>query len=170
MMSRLIFYRIQTLCMFALAALPMLSSCARQNSKIPQVTVSQIEPYLHAAKPPDCSMPILYSEPRTKYRKIAIVEGWVRGPEQKAELLAALQRKACETGADALLVLQQRFQSTGALLESGEIRAGVEDPVAEGGISIADRLQKEEHFTQQGEAGFRGYYINAVATNLSDHK
>ena len=169
-MSRFVVYRIQTLCTIALPALVMLSACAAKTSTLPQVTVSQIDSYTSAAKPPDCSMPLLYSEPKTGFRKIAIVEGWVQSPEQRAELIVALQRQACGTGAAALLVVQQKFQNTNALLQSGEMTAGMEEPVAEGGISVADRLQKEEHFTQQGEPGFRGYYINAMAITFGDRK
>ena len=109
-------------------------------------------------------MPVLHDEPKTKYRKIAIVEGWAGSVDQQEELLAAIKRKACETGADALLIIQESSQTTNSLLDSGEIQSGEEEPAKRSGLDIATRRQMSDHFTQQGEAGYRGYYIDAAAT------
>ncbi len=147
---------------FAIATL--LGACATHGYRPPQVSITQLESFTRPAKEPDCTMPVLYEEPKTKYRKIAIVEGWAGSIDQQAELLAALKQKACETGADALLVIQQSSQTTNSLLDSGEIQAGDEEPAKRSGVDIATRRKMSDHFTQQGEAGYRGYYIDAAAT------
>jgi hypothetical protein len=161
-------YRLRILQLLALTILPALNACGTK-AKPPEITVSQIQTYTRPAKPPDCDMPVLYSEPRNKYVKIAVVEGWAQGPEQREELIAGLKRKACATGADALLVVQQTFQSTDSMLASGEMQAGTDEAVTHQG-NVADRLQQQEHFVQQGERGYRGYYIDSFATMISDHR
>lgn len=147
---------------FALVAL--LGGCATHGYRPPQVSITQLETFTRPAKEPDCSMPVLYDEPKSKYRKIAIVEGWAGSVDQQTELLEAIKRKACETGADALLIIQQTSQTTNSLLDSGEIQSGDEEPAKRSGLDIATRRQMSDHFTQQGERAYRGYYIDAAAT------
>lgn len=147
---------------FALAV--FLSGCSTHGYRPPQVSITQLETFTRPAKEPDCTMPVLYDEPRSRYRKIAIVEGWAGSIDQQEELLAAIKRKACETGADALLIIQQTSQTTNSLLDSGEIQSGEEEPAKRSGLDIATRRQMSDHFTQQGERAYRGYYIDAAAT------
>jgi hypothetical protein len=55
-------------------------------------------------------MPILDSDPTTGYRKVALIDARaVPGTEEK-EMLPAVVRKACETGADAVLILTSKAQ------------------------------------------------------------
>ncbi|MGD0074849.1 MAG: hypothetical protein ABSD31_10990 [Candidatus Binataceae bacterium] len=76
----------------------------------PEVTVAEMEPSGRPAKPPNCTMPVLYSDPTTVYRKIAIIDArGVPGTEEK-DMLPAVIRKACETGADALVIVTSRAQ------------------------------------------------------------
>lgn len=110
--------------------------CAHVVSLPPQVTVSEVEPSGRAAKPPDCNMPVLRHEPLTDFRKVAIVEALGNRFASEADVLPAVQRKACETGADAIIVLTSRAQtsesSTGYYINSVAIIYGKENPAATG--------------------------------------
>jgi hypothetical protein len=110
--------------------------CAHLVSLPPQVTLSEVEPSGRAAKPPDCNMPVLRREPLTDYRKVAIVEALGNHFANEADVLPAVQRKACETGADAIVVLTSRAQTTetatGYYINSVAIVYGKENPSAPG--------------------------------------
>lgn len=100
----------------------------------PQVTLSEVEPSGRAAKPPDCNMPVLRHEPLRDFRKVAIVEAMGNRYASEADVLPALQRKACETGADAIIVLTSRAQTTedatGYYIDSVAIIYGKENPAS----------------------------------------
>jgi hypothetical protein len=102
----------------------------------PQVTLSEVEPSGRAAKPPDCDMPVLRHEPLRDFRKVAIVEALGNRFADEAEVLPAVQRKACETGADAIVVLTSKAQTTetatGYYIDSVAIVYGRENPTAPG--------------------------------------
>jgi hypothetical protein len=102
----------------------------------PQVTLSEVEPSGRAAKPPDCNMPVLRHEPLREFRKVAIVEAMGSRYASEADVLPAVQRKACETGADAIVVLTSRAQTTedatGYYIDSVAIIYGRENPAAGG--------------------------------------
>jgi len=112
------------------------AGCARVISLPPQVTLAEVEPSGRAAKPPDCSMPVLRHEPLRDFRKVAIVEGLGNVYASEADVLPAVQRKACETGADAIVILTSRAQtseaSTGYYINSVAIVYGKENPAAGG--------------------------------------
>ena len=77
-----------------------------------QVTYTEIQPSGSAAKPPNCDIKVLKHEPLTEYRKVGIIEGQgsVYGSEE--DVLPAVKRKACETGADAIVILTSKSQTT----------------------------------------------------------
>ena len=50
-------------------------------------------------------MPVLYTEPLSGHRRIAIVEAWGT-VGQEEQVLAALRSRGCETGADALVIVE----------------------------------------------------------------
>lgn len=112
------------------------AGCAQVASLPPQVTLSEVEPSGRAAKPPDCNMPVLRHEPLTDYRKVAIVEALGNRFATEADVLPAVQRKACETGADAIVVLTSKAQTsesaTGYYINSVAIVYGKENPAAAG--------------------------------------
>src|SRR5271167_4624358 len=112
------------------------SGCAQVVSLPPQVTLSEVEPSGRAAKPPDCNMPVLRHEPLTDYRKVAIVEALGNRFASEADVLPAVQRKACETGADAIVILTSKAQttedSTGYYLNTVAIVYGKQNPAAAG--------------------------------------
>ncbi|WP_424671293.1 hypothetical protein [Candidatus Binatus sp.] len=112
------------------------AGCAHIISLPPQVWLTEVEPSGRAAKPPDCDMPVLRHEPLRDYRKVAIVEGLGNVYGSEADVLPAVQRKACETGADAIVVLTSRAQTseatTGYYINSVAIIYGKENPAAAG--------------------------------------
>ncbi|HEV2171521.1 MAG TPA: hypothetical protein VGR40_11260 [Candidatus Binatus sp.] len=112
------------------------AGCAHALSLPPQVTVSEVEPSGRAAKPPDCNMPVLRHEPLRDFRKVAIVEALGNRYATEADILPAVQRKACETGADAIVVLTSTAQTsesaTGYVINSVAIVYGKENPASAG--------------------------------------
>lgn len=95
------------LCLAALAA-----GCAHVVTLPPQVTVAEVEPSGRAAKDPNCSMPILRSDPLTDYRKIAIIEGTGNVFGSEGDVMPVVMRKACEAGADAIVILTSKAQTS----------------------------------------------------------
>ena len=124
--------RIAIITLLTLAA----AGCAHVVSLPPQVTLSEVEPSGRAAKPPDCNMPVLRHEPLKDFRKVAIVEALGNVYANEADVLPAVQRKACETGADAIVVLASKSQTTesatGYYINSVAIVYGKEIPAAAG--------------------------------------
>jgi hypothetical protein len=112
------------------------AGCAHIISLPPQVWITEVEPSGRAAKPPDCDMPVLRHEPLRDFRKVAIVEGLGNVYASEADVLPAVQRKACETGGDAIVVLTSRAQTseatTGYYINSVAIIYGKENPAAAG--------------------------------------
>ncbi len=110
------------------------AGCARVISLPPQVSITEVEPSGRAAKPPDCNMPVLRHEPLADFRKVAIVEGLGNVFASEGDVLPAVQRKACETGADAIVIYTSRSQtseaSTGYVIEAAAIVYGKENPAA----------------------------------------
>jgi hypothetical protein len=96
----------------ALAAAAALAACAAVYSFPPQVKYSEIESPGRAAKPPDCDMPVLRSEPLRDFRKVAIIEGTGNVYAEEKDVLPAVRRKACESGADAIIILTSKSQTT----------------------------------------------------------
>jgi hypothetical protein len=76
----------------------------------PQVTVSEMEPSGRAAKDPNCPIPVLYTEPLADYRKVAIIDALGAPSVEEKDLLPVIKRKACETGADAMVVVTSKAQ------------------------------------------------------------
>ncbi len=95
-----------------------------------------MEPSGRAAKPPDCNMPVLRHEPLTVFRKVAIVEALGNRFATESDVLPAVQRKACETGADAIVILTSKGQTTedatGYYINSVAIVYGKENSPAPG--------------------------------------
>jgi len=78
----------------------------------PQVTLSEVQPSGRAAKPPDCNMPVLRDNPLASYREVAIIEGLGNVFEKESDVLPAVIKKSCETGADAIVIHDSRAQTS----------------------------------------------------------
>jgi hypothetical protein len=111
------------------------TGCAKAIALPPQASLAEIEPSGRAARPPNCQMPVLRREPLTDFRKVAIVEGWGSVYASEADVLPTVQRKACETGADAIVILTSKSQTsegmTGYYINSVAIVYGKRNPAAE---------------------------------------
>jgi hypothetical protein len=97
-----------------IASVLFLSACSLSKVSQPRVTITPIEDLPFKELQPreassECPLPLIYAEPLTDFRKIAIVEGY--GKEgQDQDVIAATQHAACDTGADALLVVSSVLQ------------------------------------------------------------
>ena len=146
-----------------LIMLAAVGGCAGAGQTPPWVEVTQIAPYTGAARGPDCDIPVLRRRPMGGYRELAIVEGW-SSPKSSDLLLQQLKSKACETGADALVMLEETSQVTKPHLyrptpnQTSEADSGA-DAFTEPGAY----LHSEEHIPKVGERGHSGYYIDAIA-------
>ena len=117
-----------------LALVVTASGCAKAVALPPQATLAEIEPSGRAARPPNCEIPVLRHEPLTDFRKVAIVEGLGSVYASEADVLPVVQRKACETGADAIVILTSKSQTseglTGYYINSVAIVYGKRNPAA----------------------------------------
>ena len=88
------------------------AGCARAMQIPPQATYTEIQASGAAAKPPNCDIKVLRHEPLTEYRKVGIIEGTGSVYASEEDVLPAVKRKACETGADAIVILASKSQTT----------------------------------------------------------
>lgn len=140
-----------------------LAGCGSQRAPL-QVEVTQLGPYAHAAKAPDCHMPVYQSMPLTSLSQIAIVEAWADVKDQPPDVLPALERKACETGADALVIINSEHQDIKNLLYAATPNESMNDVTRKNGYAQpGDYIKTAEHTRRIGEAGHNGFYIDAVA-------
>jgi hypothetical protein len=89
-----------------------MAGCGKAMQIPPQATYTEIQASGVAAKPPDCDIKVLRHEPLTEYRKVGIVEGTGSVYASEADVLPVVKRKACETGADAIIILASKSQTT----------------------------------------------------------
>jgi len=143
----------------------VLAGCASQKSPL-QVQITQLGPYMHAAKAPDCHMPVLELMPLGSLSQIAIVEVWADQKDQPPDVLPALQRKACETGADALVIINSEHQDIKNLLYGATPNQTLNEVTSHDAYaSPKDYINEAEHTRRIGEAGHNGFYVDAVAIN-----
>jgi hypothetical protein len=133
-----------------------------------EVDITQLAPYVHAAKAPDCQMPVLVSLPLTTYRQVAIVEAWADLKDDNNDVLPALKRKACETGADALVIINSKHQDIKSLLYQATPNESLDDTTKQNVYAgQGEYIAAMEHTRRIGEAGHNGLYIDAVAINYA---
>jgi hypothetical protein len=93
-----------------------MAGCVKAMLMPAQATYTEIQASGVAAKPPDCDIKVLRHEPLTEYRKVGIIEGTGNVYESEEDVLPAVKRKACETGADAIVILASKSQTTESLV------------------------------------------------------
>ena len=97
--------------------------------------MSEVEPSGRAAKPADCNMPVLRAAPLADYREVAIIEGLGNRFVEEKDVLPLVISKACETGADAIIVTDSRAQTsenmTGYYINAIAIIYGKKHPTVE---------------------------------------
>jgi hypothetical protein len=145
------------------AALAMSAVGCAQRTPM-EVSVTQLATYVDAAKDPNCAIPVLNAMPTGTYTQVAIVEAWADLKDTEDDVLPALRRKACETGADALVILNSTHQDVKQLLYQAspneQLNGTTEQNVYAG---QGEYIQEMEHTRRMGEAGHNGLYIDAVA-------
>jgi hypothetical protein len=131
--------------------------------------VTPISTAMSPARPPNCDMPVLTQQPTVAYQQIAIIEAWANVEEDPARVLPEMKRQACATGAQALLIVDNRKQDIKSLLygptpneKENEITSENRDP-----NQAADYIKTMQHHPRIGEEGHTGYYVDAVAITYS---
>jgi len=102
--------------------------------------------------------------PLRNLSEVAIVEVWADAKDQPPDVLPALQRKACETGADALVIINSQHQDVKNLLygaSPNQTLTSVTEHQAY--ANPGDYIKEAEHTRRIGEAGHNGFYVDAVA-------
>jgi len=145
------------------AALALSAGCSTERTPM-QVTVTQLAPYVNAAKDPGCAIPVLNTMPIGTYSQVAIVEAWADLKDSQDDVLPALRRKACETGADALVILNSTHQDVKQLLYQASPNEQLNETTQQNVYAgQKEYIQEMEHTRRMGEAGHNGLYIDAVA-------
>jgi hypothetical protein len=143
------------------------AGCSTKRTPM-QVSVTQLAPYVNAAKDPGCTMPVLNAMPVGAYTQVAIVEAWADVKDTREDVLPALRRKACETGADALVILNSAHQDIKQLLYQASPNEQLNDTTEQNiYASQGAYIQEMEHTRRIGEAGHNGLYIDAVVINYN---
>ncbi len=146
------------------------AGCAAQKQPL-QVELTQLAPYNRAAKAPDCNMPLLDKMPLSRFQQVAIVEAWADQRDDQTDVVPALRRKACETGADALVLLNSKHQDIKNLLYRASPNEQMTETTEKNAYATsADYIQEAEHTRRIGEAGHNGFYIDAIAINYTHPK
>jgi hypothetical protein len=146
----------------------LLTGCSTPGKAPMQVNIVQLANYVHAARPPECQMPILDGLPLVAYREVAIVEVWADLKDTPADVLPALRRKACETGADALVIVNSEHQDIKNFLYQASPNETLNEVTQKDVYSGQGEYIKEaEHTRRVGEPGHNGLYVNAIAINYT---
>jgi hypothetical protein len=105
-------------------------------------------------------MTVLYTEPLTDHRRIAIVEAW-GAVGQEEQVLATLKSTGCQTGADALVIVEDQSQANPATAKFG-LPESTQDEEEKMDLTQGQR-HKKYLAPAIGEAGHPGYYLDSVA-------
>lgn len=149
--------------------LALFAGCSTPGKTTMQVNVTELGKYVNPARPPDCEMPVLDSMPlAASFKEIAIVEAWADVSDSMPDVVPALKRRACETGADALVILNSQHQD----IKKSIYQAGpneMENETTEKSVyaTQGDYIKQAEHTRLIGEAGHNGFYIDAIAINYT---
>jgi len=137
----------------------LLAGCA-SHPPPPKASFTQTATFDRPPKPADCFMPVLQREPLTDHRRIAIVEAW-GAVGQEDQVLAALESKGCETGADALVIVEDQSQANPSIAKFG-LPMSTQDEEDRMDLTQGQR-HKKDLTPAIGEAGHPGYYLDSVA-------
>jgi len=142
------------------------AACSSQPTYPPSATVTEIEPSTRPARSPNCNMPVLRADPIVDYQKIAIVDGWGSLKYSRDQVMDVVKRKACETGADALVIIDAAEQNTRKLLYEGAPNPLRNSQTAD--QVQGDYIMDREKVPDVGSVGHPGTYIDAVAIIYND--
>ena len=153
----------------SLLVIAALCAACSTPGKVPmQVLITQLGPYANAARSPDCAIPVLNTMPLTTFKEVAIVEAWSDIQDDQTDVLPALQRKACETGADALVVITSQHQDIKHFLYQASPNETLNETTQQNVYAGQGEYIKEaEHTRRIGEPGHNGYYLEGLAINYT---
>ncbi|HZP46783.1 MAG TPA: hypothetical protein VFB15_14125 [Candidatus Binataceae bacterium] len=151
------------------AVIGLLGACSTPGKTTMQVNVTQLGNYDNPARAPDCDMPVLDTMPLSEgYKQIAIVEAWADSSDTMPDVLPALKRRACETGADALVILNSQHQDIkNSLYQAGPNETENETTEHNTYATQGDYIKEAEHTRLIGEEGHNGYYVDAIAIDYT---
>jgi hypothetical protein len=135
----------------------LVSGCFELDVPAPSATVSPMTSVMRPAKAPDCPLQVLNTMPAADVEQIALVDAWGDQSANDADLLPLLKRKACEIGADAVVITSDKSQHEGDQLVGWD--AGVHSTVASKNANVSQRM----HDPSVGEVGHGGHYMSGVA-------
>ena len=95
--------------------------------------------------------------PTADVQQLALVDTWGDQSAKDADLLPVLERKACEIGADAVVITSDKSQHEGEQLEGYDTKVG--SNVANTAANVSQRM----HDPSVGEVGHGGHYMSGVA-------
>lgn len=145
---------------FTVAAMAALvSGCFEAEIPAPSATVSPMTAYMRPAKAADCPLQVLHSMPPTDVQQLALVDAWGDQSATDADLLPVLKRKACEVGADAVVITSDKSQHEGEQLSGYDARVGSNV----GGHGAPANVSERMHDPTVGEVGHGGHYMSGVA-------
>ena len=133
--------------------------CSAKELPPPQAIVSPMATDMRPAKPPGCAMPVLYRMPDASHREIALLDAWGEEGTKNDTLVKIIQRKACEAGADAVVITSSHSLEQGPLL----LGYGPGPHTQVGGEASGANISAREHPPEVGEVGHGGHYMNAIA-------
>jgi hypothetical protein len=142
----------------ALAAMvAVLSGCYTFEVPAPSATVSPMTSEMRPAKGPNCQLQVLHTMPEVDVKQLALIDTWGDEVANDADLLPTLKSKACEIGADAVVITSDKSQHEGDQLEGWDDKVG--STVASKNANVSQRM----HDPTVGEVGHKGHYLSAVA-------
>ena len=131
--------------------------CFEFDVPAPSATVSPMTSVMRPAKAPDCPLQVLNTMPAADVEQIALVDAWGDQSANDADLLPVLKRKACEIGADAVVITSDKSQHEGDQIVGWD--AGAHSTVASKNANVSQRM----HDPSVGEVGHGGHYMSGVA-------
>jgi hypothetical protein len=139
------------------AIVPLFGGCFEFEIPEPSATVSPMTSVMRPAKAPDCSLQVLSTMPAADVQQLALVDAWGDESANDADLLPVLKSKACEVGADAVVITSDKSQHEGDQLVGWDSKVG--SVVASKNANVSQRM----HDPTVGEVGHKGHYMSAVA-------
>jgi hypothetical protein len=152
----------------AIAGIALLAGCSTPGKVPMQVNITQLANYARPAQSPECKMQVLSSMPLTTFKEVAIVEAWADLKDDKSDVIPAMRRKACETGADALVILNSQHQDIKSFLYQASPNETLNEATQKDVYAgQGEYIKTAEHTRRIGEAGHNGFYIDGVAINYT---
>jgi len=139
----------------AIAALA--AGCFEFETPAPSATVSPMTSYMLPAKAPNCAVQVFETMPLVNVHQLALIDAWGDQQASDTDLLPVLKSKACEVGADAIVITSDKSQHEGDQLP------GYDDKVGSNINNKAANVSKRMHDPTVGEPGHGGHYMSGVA-------